>query len=120
MSGHSVEAVKNSGIKRLKLNHIVLIDNNKMFFCLLAACAAHCVTCSAATKCDTCETGYIVNSDNTGCAGQYFFVPSLKDLVKFNNFISNLNYIYTLQKVTYYSNNYLTLFVTILKTFVVL
>ena len=69
MSGHSVEALRNLGLKRLKLNHIILIDNNNMFFCLLAACVAHCVNCSAVDKCDTCETGYIVKGDNSACLG---------------------------------------------------
>ncbi len=49
---------------------IVEIGNNKMFYCLLAACAANCETCSVEGKCDTCKAGFIVKSDNTGCVGQ--------------------------------------------------
>ena len=67
-----------TGYKRcLNLTHIVLDDNNKMFFCLLAECADDCDTCSAAGKCDTCKSGFIVKSDKSGCLGQCFFVPLL-------------------------------------------
>ena len=69
---------------------IVEIGNNKIFFCLLAACAANCETCSVEGKCDTCKTGFIVKSDKSACLGQCFFVPFLKAQVKSTLLIPNL------------------------------
>ena len=60
-----------------KLHSIVSNDNIKMFFCPLSACADNCKKCSAAGKCDTCETGFIKNTAGGGsCDGQLSFVCS--------------------------------------------
>ena len=48
---------------------IVIFGNNRMFFCLLAACADNCAACTAEGKCDTCKTGFVVNGDT--CVGQF-------------------------------------------------